>query len=229
MKKLILSTFILLFACASTFAQQIEFTVEAPASIAGAYGFSSTNDVAGWGSPDLTDTANAVTDTLMFVEDGTTGTNPQGNPISQEGCFPLINDLTGKIAVIWRNTCQFGTKILYAEQAGARAVIIINREPGLVNMAPGDSGAVCTIPAIFVEDATGPAYTAFAQLLSAEQMAAINASFNSFAFAAQTTIDASDPISYATELASSTPTLMQLVVGGGNNDDGSWWRSRHRK
>jgi len=160
MKKLILSTFILLFACISTFAQQIEFTVEAPASIAGAYGFSSTNDVAGWGSPDLTDTANAVTDTLMFVEDGTPGTNPQGNPISQEGCFPLINDLTGKIAVIWRNTCQFGTKILYAEQAGARAVIIINREPGLVNMAPGDSGAVCTIPAIFVEDATGAIITA---------------------------------------------------------------------
>ena len=160
MKKLILSTFILLFACISTFAQQIEFTVEAPASIAGAYGFSSTNDVAGWGSPDLTDTANAVTDTLMFVEDGTPGTNPQGNTISQEGCFPLINDLTGKIAVIWRNTCQFGTKILYAEQAGARAVIIINREPGLVNMAPGDSGAVCTIPAIFVEDATGAIITA---------------------------------------------------------------------
>ena len=160
MKKLILSTFILLFACAITFAQQIEFTVEAPASIAGAYGFTSTNDVAGWGSPDLTDTENAVTDTLMFVEDGTPGTNPQGNPISQEGCFPLINDLTGKIAVIWRNTCQFGTKIQFAEQAGARAVIIINREPGLVNMAPGDSGAVCTIPAIFVEDATGAIITA---------------------------------------------------------------------
>ena len=108
----------------------------------------------------MTDTANAVTDTLMFVEDGTPGTNPQGNPISQEGCFPLINDLTGKIAVIWRNTCQFGTKIQFAEQAGARAVIIINREPGLVNMAPGDSGAVCTIPAIFVEDATGAIITA---------------------------------------------------------------------
>ena len=46
-------------------------------------------------------------------------------------------------------------KILYAEQAGARAVIIINREPGLVNMAPGDSGAVCTIPAVFVENADG--------------------------------------------------------------------------
>ena len=161
MKKLLLSTFILLFTCISTFSQgTIEFTVEAPASIAGAYGFTSTNDVAGWGSPDLTDTANAVMDTLMFVEDGTTGTNPQGNPISQEGCFPLTNDLTGKIAVIWRNTCQFGVKIQNAQNAGAIAAIIINREPGLVNMAPGDSGAVCTIPAIFVEDATGAIITA---------------------------------------------------------------------
>ena len=161
MKKLLLSTFILLFTCICSFGQgTIEFSVEAPASISGAYGFTSTNDVAGWGSPDLTDTANAVMDTLMFVEDGTTGTNPQGNPISQEGCSPLINDLSGKIAVIWRNTCQFGTKILNAQNAGAVAVIIINREPGLVNMAPGDSGAVCTIPAVFIEDASGAVITA---------------------------------------------------------------------
>ena len=161
MKKLLLSTFILLFTCVCSFGQgTIEFSVEAPSSIAGAYGFTSTNDVAGWGSPDLTDTANAVMDTLMFVEDGTTGTNPQGNPISQEGCSPLINDLTGKIAVIWRNTCQFGVKIQNAQNAGAVAVIIINREPGLVNMAPGDSGAVCTIPAVFIEDASGAVITA---------------------------------------------------------------------
>jgi hypothetical protein len=161
MKKLLLSTFILLFTCVCSFGQgTIEFSIEAPSSIAGAYGFTSTNDVAGWGSPDLTDTANAVMDTLMFVEDGTTGTNPQGNPISQEGCFPLINDLTGKIAVIWRNTCQFGVKIQNAQNAGAVAVIIINREPGLVNMAPGDSGAVCTIPAVFIEDASGAVITA---------------------------------------------------------------------
>ena len=75
--------------------------------------------------------------------------------MSAEGCNPLINDLSGKIAVIYRNTCQFGTKILNAENAGAVAAIIINREPGLVNMAPGDDGANVTIPAIFIEDATG--------------------------------------------------------------------------
>ena len=159
MKKILLSTFTITLCFVSAFSQ-IQFKIESPASIAGNVGFTTTADPgvspAGWtATPDLNDTANAVMDTLMFVEDGTTGLNPQGNPISQEGCFPLINDLTGKIAVVWRNTCQFGLKILYAEQAGARAVIIINREAGLVNMAPGDSGALCTIPAVFVENADG--------------------------------------------------------------------------
>ena len=133
----------------------IEFTVESPSSISGPYLFSSTNDAAGWGSPDLNIISNSITDTLMMVEDGTTGINSQGNPISQEGCNPLINDLTGKIAVIWRNTCQFGQKILNAQNAGAVAAIIINREPGIMNMAAGDSGANVTIPAVFIELADG--------------------------------------------------------------------------
>ena len=98
-------------------------------------------------------------DTLMFVDDGTPGSNPQGNPVAAEGCNPLVNNLTGKIAVIYRNTCEFGTKILNAENAGAVAAIIINREPGLVNMAPGNDGANVTIPAIFIEDATGTIIT----------------------------------------------------------------------
>lgn len=71
------------------------------------------------------------------------------------------------------------------------------------------------------EAAIGPAFTAFEQLLSGEQVAAINSVFTSFSFAAQTVTDSSDPISYAAELASTTPILMQLVVGGGTNDDGS--------
>ena len=159
MKKLILITFIINLCLVNAFSQ-IQFKIESPSTIAGNVGFTTTADPgvspAGWtATPDLNDTANAVMDTLMFVEDGTVGNNPQGNPLSQEGCFPLTNDLTGKIAVVWRNTCQFGSKIYFAEQAGARAVIIINREAGLVNMAPGDSGAVCTIPCVFVENADG--------------------------------------------------------------------------
>ena len=159
MKKII--TFSMLFlAYQLNLISQIQFKIESPLSISGNYSFTTTADPlvspAGWtATPDLNDTANAVMDTLMFVEDGTVGTNPQGNPLSQEGCFPLTNDLTGKIAVIWRNTCEFSVKIINAQNAGARAVIIINREAGLVNMAPGTSGALCTIPAVFVDSADG--------------------------------------------------------------------------
>jgi Pla-1/cef family extracellular lipase len=69
--------------------------------------------------------------------------------------------------------------------------------------------------------AIGPAYLAFEQVITAEQVAEINANFTSVAFAAQTVTDAADPISYGAELTSTTPTLVQLVVGGGSNDDGS--------
>ena len=71
------------------------------------------------------------------------------------------------------------------------------------------------------EAALGPAFLAFEQLLSPEQAAVIDATFSAVGFAAQTITDAADPISYAAELASTTPILVQLVVGGGNNDDGS--------
>lgn len=97
-----------------------------------------------------------ILDTLMLVEDGTPGTNPQGNPMSQEGCSPLTNDLTGKIAVIYRNTCEFGTKILNAQNAGAVAAIIVNREPvANFNMLGGADGLSVTIPAVFISSIDG--------------------------------------------------------------------------
>ncbi|MGS2720172.1 VolA/Pla-1 family phospholipase [Paraglaciecola aestuariivivens] len=71
------------------------------------------------------------------------------------------------------------------------------------------------------EAAVGPAFTAFTQVISAEQLAELNATFAAFTFAAQTAVDAPDPISYAADTAANVPTLLQLVVGGGTNADGS--------
>jgi hypothetical protein len=88
----------------------------------------------------------------MMVDDGSTGTNPQGNPVSAEGCNPLINNLTGKIAVIYRNTCEFGLKAFNAQNAGAVGVIVINRNPNeWINMGPGADGANVTIPVVMVD------------------------------------------------------------------------------
>ena len=105
---------------------------------------------------------------LELVEDGTPGINPQGNPISQEGCNgPLTNsvadgnDLTGKIAVVYRNTCWFSAKVFYAQEAGAVAVIVVNREDAIMGMLGntdplnGPLGADCTIPAVIISSIDG--------------------------------------------------------------------------
>ena len=72
-----------------------------------------------------------------------------------------------------------------------------------------------------LEAAIRPAFQAFEASLGAADLAAINATFAAFDFAAQTIIDSSDPISFGALLASNTPVLAQLIQGGGTNDDGS--------
>jgi hypothetical protein len=153
MKKSLL-TITLLFTGLASFAQVV-FNIESPASVSGNYGLSYVEAAGGWGSPDLLDPANSVTAELKFVEDGSPGTNPQGNPVSREGCNTLTNDLTGKIAVIYRNTCEFGTKAFNAQNAGAIAVIIVNRDDETIGMGPGADGASVTIPVIMVSSSTG--------------------------------------------------------------------------
>jgi hypothetical protein len=154
MKKIILSIAVI----ASSFIGQSQVVCAgvSPASITGNYTFEWADpEGADWATPDFLITGVFVEDTLMMVEDGTAGLNPQGNPISQEGCGPLTNDLTGKIAVLYRNTCQFGTKALNAQNAGAVGVLIINRDPEAVGMAGGTDGLSVTIPMVMVSSTDG--------------------------------------------------------------------------
>jgi hypothetical protein len=153
MKKLILS----FAAIALTFwsGAQVICAGVSPNSIQGNYQFSWADPAGGWGTPDFLIPGTYIQDTLMMVDDGLPGTNAQGNPISAEGCNPLINNLTGKIAVIYRNTCEFGAKALNAQNAGAIGVIIINREPGVIAMGAGASGANVTIPVVMIQDSDG--------------------------------------------------------------------------
>jgi hypothetical protein len=144
MKKLLL-TFGLVGMFSATQAQII-FAVEAPASIAGGYDFNLSSN--GWAFPDMSLAANAVLDTVMLADDGTAG--------DSLACNALVNDLTGKIAILYRGTCEFGAKALNAQNAGAVAVIIINNAPGApVPMGAGVSGANVTIPAIMISQADG--------------------------------------------------------------------------
>ncbi len=152
MKKLLLSFSVILTAAAVN--AQIIVAGVSPQNIVANYNNSWADPAGGWGTPDwnIPGPTSFVEDTLMIVDDGSTGTNAQGNPVSAEGCNPLINNLTGKIAVIYRNTCEFGLKAFNAQNAGAVGVIVINRNPNeWINMGAGADGANVTIPVVMLD------------------------------------------------------------------------------
>ena len=156
MKKIVLSLAVI--ALGFTAQSQVICAGVSPAPIVGNYAFTWADPAGGdWTTPDFLIPGTFVEDTLALVDDGTPGTNPQGNPIAQEGCFPLINgvDVAGKIAVLYRNTCEFGTKALNAQNAGAVAVIIINRDPEVIEMGGGADGGSVTIPMVMVSSTDG--------------------------------------------------------------------------
>ena len=143
------------FIIASLFAgikvnAQILFVVTDPPAVAGPHDFSPIDATLSpsWGV-DM-DTV-FVHEQLVVVHDGTAD--------DTLGCNPLINgpQLAGKIAVVYRGICEFGMKAKNAQNAGAVGVIIINHTPGdgLINMLPGDSGGLVTIPVVFITYETG--------------------------------------------------------------------------
>jgi extracellular elastinolytic metalloproteinase len=114
-------------------------TVNEPASVAGIYEVAHPGD---WGGQiDMT----PLTAEVAIVDDGT-GFD------GSKGCNELVNvaDVTGKIAIVDRGLCQFGTKALMAQNAGAVGVIICNFEDATIGMAGGDDGAQVTIPVIMI-------------------------------------------------------------------------------
>jgi len=159
MKKILLSLSIVVSAVASN--AQVIVSGVSPQNIVANYTHTWADPAGGWGTPDFNIPNTNVEDTLMLVDDGSTGLNAQGNPVSAEGCNPLINSLAGKIAVIYRNTCEFGQKALNAETAGAVGVIVINRNPNeVIAMGAGASGATVTIPVVMLDLNDGQALVA---------------------------------------------------------------------
>ena len=71
-----------------------------------------------------------------------------------EGCNAWApGTFTGQAALIRRGTCEFGVKVLNAEQAGAVFVVVYNSVAGgegLINMGPGAVGDQATIPSVFI-------------------------------------------------------------------------------
>lgn len=80
-----------------------------------------------------------------------------------EGCAALTNaaDVAGKIAVIDRGSCEFGTKAFNAQNAGAIGVIIANNDTAaadeIMGMSAGADGGNVTIPTVSVSYNSGQA------------------------------------------------------------------------
>lgn len=118
--------------------------VDAPSSVAGLKKFTYSSSGTGtWG--------RALDSTWEHVEIIRTA----GDTL---GCSNL-NSYAGKWALIWRGNCQFGEKALYAQQKGAKGVIIINNVTGAdpVGMAAGTSGGSVTIPVLMMSNPDGAA------------------------------------------------------------------------
>lgn len=146
MKKFLLGFVALFFAVLAN--AQVIFYVEPPSVNSASYEF--TYATTGWGCPDMLNPANAVQGELVFAVDGTSA--------DSLCCSAVTNGaaVTGKIAVLYRGDCQFGSKALNAQTAGAIAVVIINNVPGSpVGMAAGTSGASVTIPVVMISQSAG--------------------------------------------------------------------------
>ena len=71
-----------------------------------------------------------------------------------QGCVAETRNLTGLIAVTSRGTCSFHEKALFAQQAGAEALLLANHEAGVLNATVEGSTAI-TIPVMTVTQAQG--------------------------------------------------------------------------
>lgn len=97
-----------------------------------------------------------ITAELILTEDFVIPTN---NDL-RDACNLIVNseELAGKIVVIRRGECEFGTKILKAQNFGAVAVIMVNNVPGSpILMGAGAEGGQVTIPSIMVTQEDGEA------------------------------------------------------------------------
>lgn len=111
----------------------------------------------GWSNtPDLTNALNAIEAELVFVDDTVSGSiDANGNPTWQDACEPVVNDLTGKIAVAYRSFCWHDIKAYYAQQAGAIGLILINRDPGPFSMGGSTYASNITIPVVSIGSEEG--------------------------------------------------------------------------
>lgn len=120
-------------------------TVDAPTSITQPFKFTYSSQDAGsaWGG--------AITSAIVHQ----VVVKPTSDSL---GCIgTMSSNVSGKWVLIYRGNCEFGSKALHAQQAGATGIIIWDHTPNepLVNMAAGSQGSSVTIPVLFISHNDG--------------------------------------------------------------------------
>ena len=96
----------------------------------------------------------------QLTKTGITGDVVVAEPAN--GCTAITSPVAGKIALIDRGTCEFGTKVLNAQRAGAISVIVANNQGAtvIIPMGPGVGGKVKKISAVMISQNDGAALKA---------------------------------------------------------------------
>ena len=155
MKQFLLSIS-LIFISVATYAQVVVAGIS-PSSVLGNYEFT----IADWGStPTLSAPGQYVQAPLAIAYDDaaavwTSSALACNINIGQDTTTGIFNDLTGKIAVVYRGACNFSQKAYNCQLAGAVAVMIVNSQGAPIAMGAGALGGVVTIPVVMVNTNDG--------------------------------------------------------------------------
>lgn len=76
---------------------------------------------------------------------------------TDDGCEPLLNDVTGDVVLLERGNCTFVVKVANAQAAGAVAALIANHIPGAgaISMPVAEGGGTITIPSLSLGTSDG--------------------------------------------------------------------------
>jgi len=130
---------------------QVTLDILEPSTVAGSLTHTWAAPAAdSWNTPDMALPANRRSGTLALALDGSASDSLV--------CSAILDptSLSGKIALLYRGTCDYSEKALFCQSAGAIAVIIVNNIPGPpVGMGAGAVGQQVTIPVFQIGQADG--------------------------------------------------------------------------
>ncbi len=120
-----------------------EIIVEIPESLSGSYECSNSSS---FGDPVP---GGGISGNLVYAYDDS------GNP--QALCDAPVNadEVAGNIALVYRGVCNFQTKVLNAQEAGAIAVIVANNQPGDSYFDMGGEDEDIVVSSVMVSNNTG--------------------------------------------------------------------------